>query len=290
VFVLRKTWLALALVSSAAAQTTDTPKLTARQVIEQIQNHSGAPWQGPTVDTFKAGDPDTPVTGIATTFTASYDVLERAAAAGANLIVAHEPTFYNHQDQTTLFTNDPVYQQKLAFIQSHHLVVWRFHDHWHYPAMNPDGIMRGMIDALGWQSNHDPANPMLFNFPETTLEGLVSRIQERMHIRTLRVVGDRRMKLRRIAFLPGAAGMDRQIQALELEGVDALVAGESRELETVLYAYDAIQQHRAKALVLLGHVPSEEEGMRYCAEWLKRFLPGVKISYMPAGEPFWTTK
>ena len=53
--------------------------LTARQVIERIQAHVGVPWQSDTVDTFKAGNPDTPVTGIAVTMMATLDVLKRAA-------------------------------------------------------------------------------------------------------------------------------------------------------------------------------------------------------------------
>ncbi len=74
--------------------------LTARQVIERIQKNVGVPWRSQTVDTFKAGDPDTRVTGVATTMMATFDVLERAAASGKNLIITHEPTFYGHLDQT----------------------------------------------------------------------------------------------------------------------------------------------------------------------------------------------
>src|SRR5216683_2977586 len=74
----------------------ENQQITARQVIERIQKHVGVPWTQPTVDTFKAGDPDTQVKGIAVTMMATLDVLERAAAAGQNLIITHEPTFYNH--------------------------------------------------------------------------------------------------------------------------------------------------------------------------------------------------
>jgi hypothetical protein len=38
---------------------------TAREVVTSIQKHIGVPWKTPTVDTFKAGNPDTRVTGIA---------------------------------------------------------------------------------------------------------------------------------------------------------------------------------------------------------------------------------
>src|SRR5438105_5029648 len=73
---------------------------TARNIIERIQKNVGVPWRSETVDTFKAGDPETRITGIAVTMMATLDVLERAAASGKNLIITHEPTFYNHLDNT----------------------------------------------------------------------------------------------------------------------------------------------------------------------------------------------
>jgi putative NIF3 family GTP cyclohydrolase 1 type 2 len=152
--------------------------------------------------------------------------------------------------------------------------------------MKPDGIMQGMIRALAWEKNQDPGNEMLFTFPETTLEAFALSIRDRLQFPGLRVVGDPAMKLRRVAFLPGAAGVESQIKALEMDGVDVLVAGEAREWETVEYARDASAEHRHKALILMGHVPSEEEGMRFCAAWLHGFLPRIPVSYLPAGTPF----
>src|ERR1700730_15514497 len=123
----------------------DGGELTARQVIERIQSHVGVPWRAETVDTFKAGDPDTKVTGVATTMMATYDVLVRAAAEGKNLVITHEPTFYTHQDKTDTLAQeaDQVWSEKEKFIRGHHMVVWRFHDHWH--MHRPDGIMTGVV-------------------------------------------------------------------------------------------------------------------------------------------------
>src|SRR5579863_4408863 len=90
-------WMAGAVVASAGAA---TGRITARQAVERIRKNVGVPWREPTVDTFKAGDPDTPVEGIATSFMATLDVLKRSAAAGKNLVISHEPTFYNHEDET----------------------------------------------------------------------------------------------------------------------------------------------------------------------------------------------
>ena len=77
------------------------PSLTPKGVVERIQSNLGVTWRTETVDTFKAGNPDTTLRGIATTVMATMSVLERAAAAGRNFIISHEPTFYGHTDSTT---------------------------------------------------------------------------------------------------------------------------------------------------------------------------------------------
>jgi putative NIF3 family GTP cyclohydrolase 1 type 2 len=273
-------------LSAGLALAGESSALTAQQVIDRIKAHTGGSWKKGTVDTFKAGDPKTQVTGIVTTFAATFDVLQRAAASGKNLIITHEPTFYSHLDETKQLAGDPVYQAKLAFIKEHHMVVWRFHDHWHSPAMTRDGIMQGMVSALGWEKFQDPDNQALFTFPETDLAAFASSIKTRLNIRNPRVIGDPTQKVQHVFFLPGAAGAERQIKALELPNVDVLVVGESREWETVEYARDAVSQHKLKGLIILGHVVSEESGMIYCAEWLRTFVKEVPVEFMPAGEPF----
>ena len=114
---------------SAADRLRSQPSgLTANQIIERIQKQVGVPWRSRTVDTFKAGNPETVVKGIATSFSATLDVCQRAAASGKNLIIVHEPTFYNHLDETKDL-NGEIYQVKRTFIEKNNLVVWRFHDH-----------------------------------------------------------------------------------------------------------------------------------------------------------------
>jgi putative NIF3 family GTP cyclohydrolase 1 type 2 len=269
--------------NNAPAPTT----LTARQVIARIQEHVGVPWQTRTVDTFKAGNPDTPVTGIAVTFSATVDVLRRAAASGKNLIITHEPTFYNHLDTTADLKGDPVFAEKQALIEKHGLVVWRFHDHWH--RRRPDGILEGMAAALGWEKFRT-RNANVFAFPATTLGQLASAIRERLKIRTLRVIGNPEARIATAALLPGAGGARSQIGTLAREDVDVVLIGESSEWETPEYARDAAALGKRKGLVVLGHVPSEEAGMEYCARWLRGFVTEVPVEFIAAGEPFWTPR
>jgi putative NIF3 family GTP cyclohydrolase 1 type 2 len=276
---------ALILCSATCGQTAKTP--SANEIIDRIKAHAGIPWMKETVDTFKSGDPDAPVTGIAVTMMATLDVLQRAAANKQNLIITHEPTFYDHQDKASEVPQgekDPVLVEKRAFIEKNHLIVWRFHDHWH--RMKVDGIEAGNVRLLGWEKYQDPSNPYRFTIPETTIEKLAEELQKKFGISVIRVVGDRKMKVTRVAMSPGAAGAKREIGALEEPDVQVLLVGETREWETVEYVADAVTEGRQKALIILSHVPSEQPGMKDCVDWLKTFVPEVPIAFVPTPDPF----
>jgi putative NIF3 family GTP cyclohydrolase 1 type 2 len=260
---------------------------TAREVVAAIQEHIGIPWQKETVDTFKAGNPDTPVTGIAVTMMATMDVLQRAAANGQNFVITHEPTFYNHLDVPDgMAESDPVWKEKREFIEKHGMVVWRFHDHWH--ERKPDGILAGMVRAMGWEKYQQKGNPYLFTMPEKTLEALAAEVAKKLGSPVVRAVGEPGMKVTQIAFSPGSAGFVRETHALEMDNVEVLLVGETREWETVEYAADAVSEGKKKALIVIGHIPSEQAGMEECARWLKTFVKDVPIEFVPAKQPFWT--
>lgn len=266
------------------------PRLTARQVLEQIKTNIGVPWAEQTVDTFRDGDPDTPVTGIAVTMMATLDVLQRAVAAGANLVVTHEPTFYGHADQLEPLekANDDVTATKRAFIRDHKLVVLRMHDHWH--RRKPDAVATGMTRALGWERYRSPDSEFLFARPSITVAELAREIRVRLGSPTLRVVGDSALSITRIALAPGFAGFATHVQALRRDDVEALVIGEAHEWETVEYVADAIAAGRRKALIVIGHIPSEQAGMEDFARWLEPLVRGTRVVMVPAKDPFWAPR
>lgn len=272
--------------TALAAARVQAAEVTARQVIERIQKHVGVPWRTETVDTFKAGNPDSAVKGIVTSFSATLDVMQRGVASGKNLFIVHEPTFYNHQDSTKDLAGDPVYTAKQSYIDKNGLVVWRFHDHWH--ARRPDGIFVGMTEALGWEKYRDAENQRLFVMPATTLENLAKDIQKRLKIRAMRVMGDPQLKVSKVGMSPGFGDARGVMRDIERPDLDVLIIGESREWEGVEYMRDALTLGQKKGLLILGHVPSEESGMKECARWLKTFVPEVPIEFIPSGEPFWT--
>jgi putative NIF3 family GTP cyclohydrolase 1 type 2 len=217
-------------------------------------------------------------------FLATHDVIRRSAALGANLVITHEPTFYNHFDDTQRLAKDPVYEAKRALAHEHRVVIYRAHDGWHrYPG---DPIRLALAESLGWQKYADPEEPEVRVIPETTLAELVAHVKKVLGAPAMRVIGDPALKVRRVAVVPGARNGEDQIAAFERLRVEVLLCGEVREWETTEYVRDAVAQGRPRALVVTGHAVSEELGMKAMAEWLKQRLPGIPVTHVPAGDPF----
>jgi len=260
--------------------------ITAADVVERIKGKVGLPWMTTTVDGIVGGSPAVRVKGIATTMMATLEVIQRAAAAGRNMIVTHEPTFYSHQDKIDELANDPTYEFKRRFIADHDMAIFHFHDHWH--RMKPDGINEGMTRELGWQKNAISDGSHEFMFPQTTLGELVSTMAKRLNGHSMRVVGDAKLPVKRVVTSWGYTSlMPSVIKVAERPDVDVFICGETREWELVEYVQDQIASGAKKALILMNHVVSEQAGMKYCADWLRPIVPEVPVEFMASAEPFW---
>jgi len=261
--------------------------MTAGEVVDRIKKNLGAPWRETTYrDTFKSGGPDTQVTGIATTVFASFDVIQRAVAAGLNMIIPHEVTYWNDRDDRTLVDADPlVYQQKREFLAAHDVVIFRTHDSMH--DQRPDFTFVGSARAVGLDAKYETApGSHRFVVPETTLGALAASVQRRTAARALRVVGDPNARVSRIQL-----GVGYATAAANTADVDVVISGEQQELDGVLdspeYVLDAAALAIPKGWIMLGHAVSEEAGMQEMTEWIKGFVPEVPVQLVKAGEPFW---
>ena len=285
--VSRRTFL-LASIGLAATQLTraQSPTLTAGQVIDRIKANVGIPWRAQTVDNIIAGTAETPVKGIATTMMATLDVVKRAAAAGRNMVITHESTFFSHQDRVDQFLKDETYLHKLDFLNKNNMVVFHFHDHLH--GLKPvDGVAKGMMRELGWEKYNDPQNFRQYNFPGIPLAKLAKELETKLKIRTMRVIGDPNLIVKRAMASWGNCSLMPGVPFISQPGVDVLILGETHEWELVEYVQDMISSGQKKALIVLGHVVSEQSGMKFCADWLKGFVTEVPIEFIAAAEPFW---
>jgi len=298
----RRKFVALTATGIAAASLARAlgGKVTAQEVFDRIKKNIGVDWTTDTVDTFKAGDPSTVVSGIATTSLATLAVLDRAVKGAVNLIVTSEPTFFSHADTPTPPARrgfgrpnaaasaqpetppppDPVFQGKDEFIRKHNLVVLRLSDHWQ--LRKPDGFAQGLADSLGWPKADDSRAAIA----ETSLHGLVAHVKKSLNARGgMRIVGKPEQRIRKIGFLPGSTPIQASIAMLP--EVDTIIAGEVREWETVEYVRDTVALGGKKSLILVGRVVSEDPGMKLCAQWLKTICPEVASTWVSAGDPYW---
>ncbi|MBX2815162.1 MAG: Nif3-like dinuclear metal center hexameric protein [Saprospiraceae bacterium] len=256
--------------------------LTAREVTNRIKQHVTCSWSTNTVDTYKTGSESSRVTGIATTFIANMEVIKKAHAAGLNMIITHEPTFWNHFDEHSAYKELKVFQEKRAYLERHNIVVWRFHDHWH--KTNPDGIYHAFIEKMQWQSHRMEKDYVVI--PQVKFKDLADRLATKFKAKAVRIVGNPDMLVSQIALSLGAASHLGHLERLDRDDVEVLIIGECREWETVEYIRDALALGKKKALIMLGHEVSEEVGMQYCADWIKEFISEIPVRHVSAEEPF----
>ena len=260
--------------------------LTAGDVVNRIKTNLGVPWRETTYrDTFKFGGPETEVKGIATSMFCTFKVVQQAAAAGLNMIIPHEDTYWNDRDNTSVVDGDPVYAAKADFMRQHNIVVFRMHDHMH--AQRPDFIYVGAARALGLESKYETApQSHRFVIPETTLGALAADFQKRLGLKALRAVGDPKARVSRIQL-----GVGYATPRVDGPDIDVVVSGEQQETDGMFdspeYVLDAAALGIPKGWIMLGHAVSEEPGMLEMAQWLRSFTPEVPVELVKGGEPFW---
>lgn len=257
---------------------------TVGQIIDLILKEiPGAPF-AQTVDALKTGNLNQTVTGIVSTTFPTEEVIRKAIALNANFLIVHEPSFYNHLDDTKWLENDGVFRYKYELLTKHNIAVWRFHDYWH--AHRPDGIQTGVLKTLGWDKYADTQNLRIVNLPATPLKSVIAHVKQKMGITTLRYVGDSAQSCQRVLLLPGAWGGKNQIEAISREKPDLVICGEVSEWETPEYVRDARSKGEKLSLIVLGHQPSEEPGMEYLVTWLQPKVPNLTVTHVPARNAF----
>lgn len=275
----------MAIPLNATDLTKSKTDLTVKEVIDiLIKDIPGAPFER-TVDQLRSGSMDQKVTGIVTTMFPTLEVIEKAVEIGANMIVAHETLYYNHQDETDWLEEDEVFQYKKALLEKHQIAIWRFHDYWH--RRKPDGIAEGNLKRLGWENYYNPATPRLLTLPEPkSLKSILDHIKAQFDIPQLRLVGDLDQSCQTIYMAFGAIDSRMIISAIQEYQPDLILSGETREWETVERVRDGRLMGKNTALMILGHELSEAPGMAFAAAWIQEKLPGIKVNYIASGDPF----
>lgn len=256
------------------------------EVIDRIiAYHPSLPDGKPTCDGFKCGNPREECTGIVTSVQASVDAIRKTGELGANLMIVHEPTFYTHMDQTDWLANHEVYQKKLALLNRYGIAVWRDHDRIH--THRPDGIMTGIAAELGWTDYAVATEGFHYSFilPETTARDVAALMKDRIGLNAVRVIGNIDAKITNVCFVGHIIGDERAVtQKINDEGIEVAVALEALDWTTSSYIRDAGQLGMNKALLLCGHMNTEELGMKWAVHWIRSLVPDVPVTFVPSAD------
>jgi putative NIF3 family GTP cyclohydrolase 1 type 2 len=282
--------------------------MTVLDLLDEMQTHLGVPWQSQRAGGFSdgvlVGDPYAQVTGVLTCFTPTVDVLRYAISSGHNTVICRESPFYSRGEKQPiayrsgampakeLSDSDPVFQAKLALINTNSLIILRFVDNW--DARKTDGQLEGLVKAIKWDEFHlavkgdkhfyRPGNNF-FMIPPTTIGALAKGMMESLNARTIRVIGREESVVRKAAILHGFVLVPDLQAAFAQTGVDLMIAGEPVEWEGAEYVQDIIAAKMAKGAIFLGSEVSEEPGSREVAAWLKTFVQ-ASVHWFPSGSPF----
>lgn len=281
-----------------------------REVIEKIlAYHPHIPnYEG--CDDYKSGSPEDECTGIAAALVPTVETIQKAHALGCNLMITHEPIYYQTPDFPQWRGGFPnrVQAEKEALIRQYGITIWRDHDHLH--AHRPDGIFSGVIEHLGWADYYRPELVdagvflMPFEIPKTTVKALGEYLMEKIGMRGLRYIGNPNDEITRVALTvhlyPNAFGRDglqpdgfyhdysmTVMEQLEKYEIQAIIPGEIIEWTVLSYIRDAIALGKVKACFNIGHFSLEELGIKQVAQWLAELTERrVPVHYVPTGDMY----
>lgn len=235
-----------------------------------------------TCDTRKAGDPERELTKAATAMFATPEVVRAARAWGAELLIVHEPTYYTHMDVDK--TGDPVYDLKKKFIEDSGVAIYRFHDHPHYRHL--DLISEGECHYSGlkgqWERGKSFGINRLTLDEPMTAKSIAATLEKNLNIRHIRICGAPDMLCRRLALAFGTPG---DVERNLLEN-DIMLTGEINEWAFGEYVRDMCQLGMNRAVLVLGHIGSERDGMRLLAERIPLQFNGIESKYFECGEAY----
>ena len=246
-------------------------------------------------DEYKSGFEEEECTGVVSALVPTMEMLKKTVELGCNLLVVHEPIYYQTPDFPEWRGNfeNRVQKEKEEYIQEHRLTVLRDHDHMH--MHQPDSIFAGVMKYLGWESyfNTQLSGELplfyVFDVPECTVAELGEELKEKIGMNGMRIVGNLEDKMKRVAIVahlyPNSAMVDEIkedgyyhsydmeiMKYMEMADIDAIIPGEIIEWTILSYIRDAAYMGKGKACFNIGHFNMEELGMKYAADWIGELL------------------
>ena len=237
-----------------------------------------------TVDTFKFGDPESEIRGLAVSWMSSTDALEKAVLLGCNVFLTHEPTFYEHREKESDQHRFPAAREKRRFLEGNGLVVLRCHDLWdQIPDIGiPDswGKFLGLgdpVDGVGWFRVYDGGGRRAAEIARQVADRCRAFGQE-----AVQLIGPEERKVSRLCLGTGAitpfltefvGSWNADMGICSDDGFNYWRDG--------YYARDA-----GITVVIVNHAVSEEAGVMGLAEHLRGKFPNIPVHHIPQRCPY----
>ncbi|MBO5415060.1 MAG: Nif3-like dinuclear metal center hexameric protein [Clostridia bacterium] len=255
--------------------------MKAIELIKELNEGASTPER--TCDTIKAGNPERELFKVGVTMFATVDTVRQAKEWGADMLIVHEPTYYDHMEVVTEET--PVILAKRALIEESGIVIYRYHDNMHFRDV--DAIAEGELHYLGLQGKlektpYSASGLFVSDTPISALE-LAERMKKDLGIAHPRIAGARDAKGTHIATCFGTP--KGVFELLCDDSVDIVLTGEACEWKIAEYARDAAALGMNKSLIVMGHIGSERDGMRLLAERMKEKY-SFETRYFECGEVY----
>jgi putative NIF3 family GTP cyclohydrolase 1 type 2 len=238
-----------------------------------------------------AGDPQAEVTGVITCWSPTLEVLERAAALGANVVLSHEPLtwgicgrdpeaglkWYDERHPTAKVPN----QLRMKAVLDHALAVYRYHSNWDWAPEYGQVDMLVKLLELGSYYGGCRTAPVYEREPISVGE-LARQACEKLGIGPIRIVGDPERIVSRISVTHGGFGQIFTVPEVAADaGAELALFGEMLDY-TIRYCVEI-----DLAAIELGHCASEQPGMEGMAQYLRERIPAdIPVECIYSGEPW----
>ena len=254
--------------------------MNARDMLEHFLSRADWVDRDHTVDRIIVGDPESEVEHCLVSWMPSFQAIRAVVEQGADLLVCHEPTFWNHRDDRP--ENEPLSAEKLGFVQEHGVVVLRNHDCWdRWPDIGiPWAWARFLglegepaaIGANGYQHRYDIEPISLDAFA-----GRVANCCEGIGEPAVQVTGDGGQPVSKIGIGTGC-GCD--IRSYMEMGCDCSIVCDDG---SCYWSFIQLARDLGHPVIRVNHGTSEEPGMVTLTRYINENMAGVRAGHLPHG-------
>ncbi|MGC9349477.1 MAG: Nif3-like dinuclear metal center hexameric protein [Anaerolineae bacterium] len=234
-----------------------------------------------TVDTFKSGDPEAEIRGVAVSWMSTTAALKEALAMDCNVFVTHEPTYYNHHDDPA----HPVFQleatqQKRDFIEESGIVILRCYDLWDQVPetgiADAWGAALGLGDAVAGEGYY-----RVYDVSGRTAGDVARQVATRtarFGQEAVQLIGRADTPVSRVAI--GTGAITPLFLYIQDYDIDLAICTDDG---FTYWQHGAYARDTGLPVIVVNHATSEEPGMHSLADHLRRRFPDVPVHFIPHG-------